>query len=312
MRPAGVAGRLTAAAAFAGAVGVCVTACGRGAPSPAAAPDRDAAGAGSSATLTVTVDGKPRTVVVYAPASARAPAPLVLNLHGSGGTAAGEEAYSGMDRAADAYGFIAAYPQGAIALAAGYAWNVPGQLLVGNQPVPTDAADDLAFLRQAVQAIERAYGVDDKRVYAAGFSGGGRMVSQLGCDLPDVIAAVAAVAGLRYPSPCAGARPVPVVAFHGTADAVNPYDGGGEAYWTYGVADAAQAWAAHDGCPPAPARSPVDAGVELTSYAGCSAGAAVDLYTIDGWGHAWPGAPGQPSAVDATDVMWRFFAAHPL
>jgi poly(3-hydroxybutyrate) depolymerase len=42
----------------------------------------------------------------------------------------------------------------------------------------------------------------------------------------------------------------------------------------------------------------------------------VVLYTIQGKGHSWPGS-NMPAAIttrdiDATDVMWDFFAAHPM
>jgi polyhydroxybutyrate depolymerase len=143
-------------------------------------------------------------------------------------------------------------------------------------------------------------------------SGGARMASQLGCDLSTTIAAVAPVAGLRFPAPCNGTRAVPVISFHGTADTVNPYDGGGQAYWTYSVPSAAQQWAAHDGCGDTPAVSQPADGVELTSYGDCAGAAAVALYTVAGAGHEWPGAPQQTPAINASHVMWTFFAAHPL
>jgi len=263
-------------------------------------------------TLTVMAGGQPRIIIVHSPPNPGGPVPLVFNLHGSGGTAADQEVFSGMDQAADALGFVAAYPQGAIALGSGFAWNVPGQPLSGGGAVPPDAADDVLFFAQTVAAIEQRYPVDPKRIYAAGFSGGGRMASQLGCDLSSIVAAVAPVAGLRFPSPCSGERPVPVVAFHGTADAVNPYDGGGPPYWTYSVPSAAEQWAAHDGCGPTPTTSQPAASVALTSYVGCTGSATVDLYTIEGAGHEWPGAPQQTNAVDATAVMWTFFSTHPL
>ena len=47
----------------------------------------------------------------------------MLNLHGSGSTAAQQEVFSGMDRVADAGGFIVAYPQGAIASGSGFDWS---------------------------------------------------------------------------------------------------------------------------------------------------------------------------------------------
>jgi polyhydroxybutyrate depolymerase len=308
-------------------LGAVLGACGHAA-APRTVSGVDASSSGSSApdaadlappttvTLAVTAGGLARVVVVHAPGDASGPAgrplPLVLNLHGSGGTAAEQEVSCGMDALADAQGFIVAYPQGAIPLGAGFAWNVPGQPLLGGQAVPQGAPDDAVFVAAAVAAIGRAYPVDPRRVFATGMSGGARMASQLGCDLSMLVAAVAPVAGLRFPSPCNASRPVPVVAFHGTADTVNPYDGNGQAYWTYSVPSAEQQWAAHDGCGAAPDRSQAAPSVGLTTYSGCAGGAAVSLYTIDGAGHEWPGAPGQSTAIDASATMWAFFAAHPF
>jgi polyhydroxybutyrate depolymerase len=116
---------------------------------------------------------------------------------------------------------------------------------------------------------------------------------------------------------------VPVVSFHGTADPIDPYGGHGQKYWTYSVQDAAKRWAAHDGCGAKPTVSHAAQGVTLTAYRGCRNGGAVELYSIAGEGHEWPGGPTLPSiltrvlgpqsnAVDANAVMWRFFRAHPL
>ena len=276
-------------------------------------------------TLRPTVGGRRRTVVVHLPGGAHGstPLPLVLNLHGSQSTAVDQEAFSGMDATADADTFIVAYPQGDIPSGSGFEWNVPGQPLFGGAAVPTDAPDDVTFLERLVTSLGQRYCVDEHRVYATGFSGGARMASQLGCDASTVVAAVAPVSGLRLPLPCPSARPVPVVSFHGTADPVDPYGGNGQRYWTYSVPVAAGRWAAHDGCAATPERSVPDPGVVLTAYAGCPAGSAVELYSITGEGHEWPGGPPLPrsitrvlgprsDALSANSVMWAFFVAHPM
>ncbi len=216
-----------------------------------------------------------------------------------------------MDATADAHGFVVAYPQGAIPLGSGYAWNVPGQRLLGGHEVPKGAADDVRFIASAISAVEHAYAIDPKRVFVTGMSGGARMSSQLGCDLADVFAAVAPVAGLRFPSPCTSSRPVPIIAFHGTADPVNPYEGNGQPYWTYSVPSAERQWAQHNTCGDAPATRAAAPRVTLTEYAHCGGGGDVALYTVDGAVHEWPGAPKQTAAIDANEVMWAFFAAHP-
>lgn len=307
--------------------------CGSGASSkatPAAPAKPVSTGCGhasSPGTTVVTVHdaGRTRLARVHVPNGDAhgARLALVLDLHGSGSTASQQEALSGMDATADADSFVVAYPQAAIPAGSGYDWDVPGQPLVGGAPVPAHAPDDVAFLEHVVTTLERTDCVEPLRVYATGLSGGGRMASQLACDASRTVAAVAPVAGLRFPSPCNATRAVPVAAFHGTADPVDPYGGNGQAYWTYSVPVAAQRWAAHDGCASAPVTSTPHAGVTLVEYARCRDGASVQLYAVRGEGHEWPGGPTLPAsvtrvlgpqsdAVSANAVMWQFFSSHPL
>jgi len=229
--------------------------------------------------------------------------PLVLNLHGTGSTAAAQEQASRMDATADAHGFLLVYPQAQRRSGAGFAWNIPG--------TPTWAPsgpDDLGFIRGLLAELDSRYCVAAGRVYATGFSGGARMVSQLACEPGQPFAAVATVGGLRAPTPCAAA-PVPVLAVHGSADTQNPYEGHGQPYWSYGVPEAAHRWAAHNGCAAAPAVVTQEPGLVRTSYPDCRNGATVELDTLIGKGHVWPTAP----AGFATDeVIWRFFSQHRL
>lgn len=275
--------------------------------------------------MSVTSGGVHRTVLVHLPSgfTDRSRVALVLNMHGSGSTAAQQEGFTGMDAVADRAGFIVVYPQGAIPSGSGYDWNVPGQRLFGGGAVPASAPDDVAYLTTVISTLQADLCVDASRVYATGFSGGARMASQLGCDLSGVVAAIAPVSGLRLPAPCPSTRPVPVLTLHGTADPVDPYNGNGQAYWTYSVAVAAQRWAAHNGCNATPVQTEPATGAELTTYGGCTGGAAVVLYTMAGEGHEWPGGPTLPArdtdvlgpqsnAVNADTVMWQFFSAHPL
>ncbi len=248
------------------------------------------------------------------------PTALVLDLHGSGSTASQQEALSDMDVTSDARGFLVAYPQGDIKNGGGFDWNVPGEPLFGGGTPPRGAPDDVAFLTELVPALSGRYCIASGHVYATGFSGGARMASQLACDSPDTFAAVAPVAGLRFPSPCPTTSATSVVAFHGTADPIDPYEGSGQAYWSYSVPTAAQRWAAHDGCGPH-ASVTSGRGYSLTTYHDCASGASVELYSLTGEGHEWPGGPVLPArftkilgpqsqAVDADAVMWAFFEAH--
>src|ERR1700722_4439066 len=144
--------------------------------------------------------------------------------------------------------------------------------------------------------MEQRYCLDARRVYATGFSGGARITSQLACDASNTFAAVAPVSGLRHPTSCPTTRPVPILAFHGTADPVDPYGGHGEAYWTYSVPQAAQDWSMQDKCSPIASTTRPQSGVTLTRYQGCKGNAVVDLYSITGEGHEWPGGPTMPKS----------------
>ena len=276
-------------------------------------------------TLTPTVAGRQRTAIVHVPTGYRppTPVPLIVNMHGSQSNAAEQEGLTGMDATSDADTFIVVYPQGDIPAGAGYEWNVPGQPLFGGAAVPAGSPDDVSFIEQLVTMLGEDYCIDTHRVFATGFSGGARMASQLGCDASTVFAAVAPVSGLRFPSPCPSTRAVPVVAFHGTADPVDPYAGNGQKYWTYSVPLAAGRWAVHNGCSTSASNSAPATGVALTTYAPCAGGADVQLYSITGEGHEWPGGPTLPrsitrvlgpqsTAISANDVMWSFFEFHPL
>lgn len=289
-----------------------------------------ASGCGTSAppgssTLSLKVDGRRRVVIVHVPNTYKdhKKTPLVLNMHGSGSTALAQEGFTAMDATADAHDFIVAYPQGIIAEGTGYDWNVPNEPLIGGKSVPAGAANDVTFLTDLVGVLEHRYCVDAKRVYATGFSGGARMASQLACDSAKVFAAVAPVSGLRRPTPCRPSRAVPVISFHGTADPIDPYEGHGQAYWTYSVPQAAADWGRQDGCKGSAVVTHPVATVTLTEYRSCRQGAVVKLYTIAGEGHEWPGGPHlgkaltrllgpQSTAINADDVMWAFFAAHPM
>jgi polyhydroxybutyrate depolymerase len=276
-------------------------------------------------TLTPSINGIVRTAIVNVPPgySPPTPAALVVNMHGSQSTAAEQEAFTGMDATSDADNFIVVYPQADIAAGTGYEWNVPGQPLFGGAAVPAGSPNDVSFIEKLVTLLEQKYCINRHQVFATGFSGGARMASQLGCDASSLFAAVAPVSGLRLPRPCPSTRAVPVVSFHGTADPVDPYTGNGQTYWTYSVPVAAGRWAAHDRCNRTAANSVPASGVALTSYSPCTDGAEVQLYSIVGEGHEWPGGPTlgrsltralgpQSSAISANDLMWAFFVAHPL
>src|SRR3989449_5747558 len=87
---------------------------------------------------------------------------------------------------------------------------------------------DVRFISALIDTLEAAYNIDPTRIYANGVSNGGGMAFVLSCTLSDRIAAVGMVAAAQsLPwSWCTDRRPVPMIAFHGTADPIAPYSGG--------------------------------------------------------------------------------------
>jgi len=176
--------------------------------------------------------------------------------------------------------------------------------------------DDVAFLVQVVATLRSRVPVDPARVYATGISNGGLMAYRLACDTT-VFAAIGPDSATQL-GPCPTPAPISIIHIHGTADRNIPYQGGtgdGVAHIDGPAVPALVAqWRTVDGCaaPAVTASGPV-----TTSVAGCPSGRAVELITIDGAGHQWPGsrragALDPPStALDATATIWSFFAAHP-
>ena len=145
----------------------------------------------------------------------------------------------------------------------------------------------------------------------------------LACDLADRLAAVGVVASPNVP--CVAA--VPMIAFHGTADALVPFEGGVVPAAVGGggtfppVRRSVSDWARALGCDGLPMISRPAATVELSTFIRCRLGNGdVLLYTLIGGGHTWPGSVPLPAGQygdtnageDATAAIWEFFVAHPL
>lgn len=322
---------VTAALAIAAGAAALVLA----APAAAAAkpPSCEIASPTGERTIALTDHGTSRAFLLYVPAGykPKRPLPLLLDLHPSGSSGAAQLQTGDIEPAADRHGYVVAAPNGAVARDGGFYWNIPGVPLVGGDPVPAGTPSDETYLLRVIKAAKRSACIDPRRIYATGYSGGARMSSAMACDHADSIAAIAPVAGLRAGVPaesadgvwtprratCRPERPVSVLAFHGTADDVNPYLGNDDPRWGYGVEQALGAWARNDRCKRGPSTKAVTATESLISYRGCRDNATVSLYRSTGTGHTWPGND-QPEfgvtdmSIDATDLMLDFFAEHQL
>jgi polyhydroxybutyrate depolymerase len=261
-----------------------------------------------SSTQTITVGGLQRVFYVYRPASlpASGPVALVVMLHGGYGSGTQAENSYGWDAEADRGEFLVAYPDGI-----DHAWAV-GDGCCG-VPGHTNV-DDVAFIRQMVAALGRDLPVDPTRVYATGISNGGLLAYRLACET-SVYAAIGPDSATLL-GPCPSPASISIIHLHGTADRNVPYNGGlgagAAAIDGPAIPALIATWRSVDRCA---TPSVATAGPVTTSVADCPEGRAVELITIDGAGHQWPGArplvqrllhTDPPStALNATDTISR-------
>jgi polyhydroxybutyrate depolymerase len=270
----------------------------------------------------LTHGGRERSYITYVPASTERdePVPLVFILHGGTGNAESAIRMSGFNEIAEKNGFIAVYPNGTGRLSDDklLTWN--GGACCGY--AQENNVDDVGFVRAVVADLQAQTAVDARRIYATGMSNGGILAHRLGCEAADLFAEIAPVSGTLNISPCNPSQPVSVIEFHGTDDQHVPYNGG------YGpkslvnvdftsVQYSVAFWVSSDGCNSQPQTDSFE-DIRHDVWTGCADSASVELYTIVGGEHAWPGGQGgladldsPATTVSASTLIWEFFASHP-
>jgi polyhydroxybutyrate depolymerase len=245
--------------------------------------------------------------------------PLVISIHPAATWPAVEMSISRWNDLAEQYGFIVVYPEGTGAFFGGLG---PGPQIwpMGPHSLPRD----VRFISDLIDKLEASYNIDPNRIYADGMSNGGGMAFALSCKLSDRIAAVGAVAAAQSLEwdQCGDSKPIPTLAFHGTADRAAPYQGGSSPI-APGPFPNIPDWTAHvarkNQCKGDPSDTRISPSVRRLAYTNCAENADVILYTIEGGGHTWPGGKPLPEwivgrttpEISASRVMWEFFMQHP-
>lgn len=271
------------------------------------APPGDDAGTG-----TLTIGPAERPARLVAPSSVTGPAPLLVLLHGYSATAAVEDTYLGVTRAAASRGLYVLLPDGTVDATGKRFWNAHGCC-----DFATTGVDDVAYLHGLVQEAIAARPIDPTRVYFFGHSNGGFMSYRIACELADEVTAIAVLAGSdsQPDTSCTPSQPVSVLHLHGTADTTIPYAGGNVGLGAFpGAMDMVGRWAAHGGCDATPTdETPIDAestlpGAETTPHAftGCDPGIDVRLLSIEGGSHIPSFTPG----TIGTEVLDWLLAHH--
>lgn len=266
-----------------------------------------------------------RSFRVYVPDRLAAGPGLVVALHGSIGDAsqARDAVGTELERLADEENYVVAYANGL------GGWN--GCRRGSLNPASVNDLDDVAFMEALVEDLVAAYGVDRRKAFALGYSGGGHLVYRLALERPRLMAALAAMV-MTLPEEesmkCEpSGEPVSILIMNGTADESVPFEGGpihddesGEIIARMmSTSETFEYWARVGGMRDAPAVEmlpdvvPEDGStVEVRSLT--SPRHEVVLVVVHGGGHTLPGTtppPGPPRAqnqdVNAVDLTWRFF-----
>lgn len=233
--------------------------------------------AGTSGTLHVEVGGRRREALVYVPAKVAGPAPVVLAWHGSGQSATGFRRMCGFrfDELADRYGFVVAYPE-----SVGPMFN--DARAGANCRARREGVDDVAFARALVERLRQQYGAG--RVVSTGWSNGAQLSLRLALEDPGLVDAIAVVAAGWPTAENLGCRderaPMPLLVVNGSADPMNPFEGGKVAFHGLG------------------GRGAVLSSVETARVAAVRNG--LDPERVQRT--AWPDAPGDPTRVIVTDI----------
>jgi len=254
--------------------------------------------------------------------------PLVLVVHGAFGTGRGMEKESGFSRLGDKAHLIVVYPQGMGLFDWLRHWN-SGHCCGRARK---KGVDDVAFLKAVIEEVWTRFGVDRTRVYMVGHSNGGMMTHRFAAQHPEMIAAAAVVSGTiggkpsyqepewRIPVPV---HPVPMMVVHGKADKNVSYAGGPHPRYENGltmlsVSESVRFWIQSNGANPEPQVALLrQERIVRERWTGARNESEVVLYSIEGWGHDWPGLyftselVGDPlQGFDVAAVIWSFFEKH--
>lgn len=256
------------------------------------------------------------------------PLPLVVLLHGGGGVGSKMARFSGFDAVAAREGFLLVCPQGV-----GRQWN-DGRT-IPQSDAHRDQVPDVAFLTGLIGLLRQHLPVDGRRIYVTGVSNGAAMTFRLIAEATSLFAAAAPVINAMPTAVHARAQPqgpLPLLIIAGEQDPLIPYDGGEIRLWgksrgaVLGFLATARFWAKHNGCQtqtelPVLDRDPED-GTRVRRTVWSGGRAPVELWTIEGGGHTWPGGSTflewlvdgtigvESKELDAAEVIWTFFERH--
>lgn len=264
------------------------------APAPKLASTIDRAQPGQPENIEFTrPDGSTRSAIVSVTSAydPHKPTPVLFGFGGRDDTPENYRNYSRFSTTGAAGEAIVVYPRGI-----DNAWE-------GAPYATSTRGQDVAFVRQIVDELDKKFNIDRNRIYAAGMSNGGGFVMNLACQAPDLIAGVVSVSGAFYNPVNEGCAPesVPTFVIHGQQDELTHYHGGTLHNAPYLPAPRLiHSRAMRNGCAPQPVVEQKSNNVTQFGYPGCRDEAV--FWRINDQGHNWHFAP------DVANEAWNFLA----
>lgn len=236
---------------------------------------------------------------------------LILNFHGYASDPEWQEHISKFDQLANTQGFIVVYPEGTMGNDGVRGWNTGLHSEI--------TSNDVLFVSNLLNDIQRNLCVNPNQIYATGFSNGGGFVNELACTMSGRIAAFAPVSGSYVSSfkNCAVHKSVSLMEIHGTADGIVPYNGDNRTR-EFAVQSWTKRWVLHDNCYPKSSVAYRSKRVVEYSWTNCQDQASIITYKIMGGRHTWPvlrfkrSINGHNVYINAATLIWDFFDQHPF
>ncbi len=257
---------------------------------------------------------------LYIPAKpAQTPMPLIVMLHGCTQSPEDFAAGTGMNLLAEEFGCMVAYPAQPSGANAQKCWN---WFRPGDQ---SRDQGEPAIIAALTRGVLRDYPADPSRVYIAGLSAGAAAAAIAATAYPDIFSAVGVHSGLpvgsahdvvsAFSAMRSGASghvlrtPVPIIAFHGLADATVHPDNGTAVIEQMLPRQSAMTRTTRRGA------TPNGHSYRQTVHTAADGSTIAEYWEVEQASHAWSGGHTSgtytdPKGPNASREMVRFFLQH--
>jgi polyhydroxybutyrate depolymerase len=231
------------------------------------------------------------------------PVPLLIAVHGGSGRDYPYPQQNKFEALAEQEGFIIAYPM--------------SELLPGNEGewqlnTTPESRQDIEYIEALIDYISATHSVDEKRVYATGYSLGSMFTYELACHLSDRFAAIASHAGTMPVAPysCDPESNVAVMHLHGTDDYIISYNNTwdwkewDEVGTMMDIPSLVRFWAEKYNC-----QNETEMDTDPSRHIihdNCDEGVRVEHHRLDGMGHEWPE---EINGNATNELIWNFLSS---